>query len=93
MLKIREDKMQELEKLGFEKYEADEYPKYYVYYYEFYKPSTGLNIEIYVDNSRQVLFDVDCGIYDIECGKRLVGDKLDIFYELFANDMVEKVDE
>ena len=81
MLKIKEDKMQELEKLGFRKcMDTDGY----IYFYDIYK-NYGLYIEVEVMKDRTITLDVNCD--DVWT------DELDIFWKLFANDMVEKVDE
>ena len=81
MLKIKEDKMQELEKLGFRKCECS---GGYIYSYDIYK-NYGLYIEIEVMQDRTITLDVNCD--DVWT------DELDILYELFANDMVEKAKE
>lgn len=78
MLKIKEDKMQELEKLGFRKYMATDG---YIYFYDIYK-NYGLYIEVEVMKDRTITLDVNCD--DVWT------DELDIFWKLFANDMVEK---
>ena len=81
MLKIKENKIQELEKLGFRKCECT---GGFIYYYNIYK-NYGLYIEIKVMQDRAITLDVNCD--DVWT------DELDILYELFANDMVEKVEE
>ncbi len=81
MLKIKEDKMQELEKLGFRKCRATDG---YIYLYYIYK-NYGLYIEVEVMKDRTITLDVNCD--DVWT------DELDIFWKLFANDMVEKVGE
>lgn len=78
MLKIKSDKMQELEKFGFRKCECT---GGYIYFYDIYK-NCGLYITIEVMQDRTITLDANC---DDDWT-----DKLDIFYELFANDMVEK---
>lgn len=81
MLKIKEDKMQELEKLGFKKCEATGGD---IYFYDIYK-NYGLYIDIEVMQDRTITLDVNCDEVWI--------DELDIIWELFANNMVEKVGE
>lgn len=81
MLKIKEDKMQELEKFGFKKCKSI---GGFTYYYQIYK-NYGLYIEIEVMQDRTITLNVNCD--DVWT------DELDIFYELLANDMVEKVGE
>lgn len=78
MLKIKEDKMQELEKFGFKKCKCT---GGYIYFYDVYK-NYGLYIEIEVMQDRTITLDVNCD--DVWT------DELDILWELFANDMVEK---
>lgn len=81
MLKIKEDKMHELEKLGFKKCEAicgD------IYFYDIYK-NYDLYIEIEVMTDRTITLDIYCD--------EVWTDELDILWELFTNNMVEKVDE
>ena len=73
MLKIKEDKIQELEKLGFKKCKATGGD---IYFYNIYK-NYGLYIEFEVMQDRTITLDVN--------------DELDILWELFTNDMVEKV--
>lgn len=80
MLKIKEDKIQELEKLGFGKCKCS---GGFIYYYHIYK-NNGLYIVIEVMQDRTITLDVNC---DEEWT-----DELDIFWELFANDMVENED-
>ncbi len=80
MLKIKENKIQELEKLGFRKCECTGG----FIYYNIYK-NYDLYIEIEVMQDRTITLDVNCD--DVWT------DELDILYELFANDMVEKVEE
>ena len=78
--KAMEKKCEELEKLGFKKhncYGCDGY----IYEYDIYK-NNGLYITIEIMPDRTITLDVNC---DEDWT-----DKLDIFYELFANDMVEK---
>lgn len=80
MLKIKEDKMQELEKFGFKKhncYGCDGH----IYEYNIYK-NNGLYITIEIMPDRTITLDVNCDEDWV--------DELDIFWELFANDMVEK---
>lgn len=81
MLKIKENKIQELEKLGFVKCKS---ANDFIYYYQIYK-NYGLYIEIVVNVDRTITLDVNCD--DVWT------DDIDIFYELFANDIVEKVEE
>ena len=81
MLKIKEDKMQELEKFGFEKCEATGGN---IYFYDIYK-NYGLYIEIEVMQDRTIILDVNCD--------EVWTDELDILWELFTNDMIEKVGE
>lgn len=80
MLKIRKEKMQELEKFGFNK-SGD------CYYYGLYT-GEGDKLEIEVMQNR---------IIDINFNTTDNGDdysiSLDILYDLFINNMVEKVDE
>lgn len=78
MLKIKEDKMQELEKLGFRKCRAT---GGYIYFYDIYK-NYGLDITVEVMQDRTIILDINCSNVWI--------DELDIFWKLFANDMVEK---
>lgn len=78
MLKIKEDKMQELEKLGFVKCETS---KGCIYYYHFYQ-KLGSYISLIVNMDRTLTLDINC--------EEDWTDELDIFWELFANDMVEK---
>ena len=82
MLKIKEDKMQDLEKLGFKKCKcSDEY----IYFYHLYK-DYGLSITIEIAEDRTIILDV----LDVN-GIDIWTDELNILYELFANDMIEKV--
>ena len=82
MLKIKEDKMKDLEKFGFKKsYCFDGY----IYFYNLYK-DYGLSITIEIMEDRAIILD----ILDVD-GINDWTDELDILYELFANDMVEKV--
>ena len=81
MLKIKADKMQDLEKFGFRKLNSLDG---YVYFYNIYK-SYGLYIEIEIVQDRTIVLNVNCDDVSIV--------ELDIFYELFANNMVEKVAE
>ena len=81
MLKIKADKMQELEKLGFKKWYSS---GGCIYFYDIYK-NYGLYIEIEVMEDRTITLDVNCDDVWV--------DELDILYELFANDIVEKVEE
>ena len=78
MLKIKEDKMQELEKLGFKKSKATGGD---IYFYDIHK-ILGLYIKLEVMQDRTITLDVNC---DEDWT-----DELDILWELFANDMVEK---
>ena len=91
MLKIKEDKIQELEKFGFKKCKAT---GGVVYFYDIYKNeekkyhllhyySSYIDVEVMQD--RTITLDVNCDDVRI--------DELDIFWKLFANDMVEKVGE
>lgn len=82
MLKIKEDKMQDLEKFGFKKFEYNDEISYCRQVYSNYCFSY---IEIEVMQDRRITLNIDCN------GIRT--DKLDIFLELFANDMIEKVEE
>lgn len=79
MSKIKEDKIKELENLGFEKL-STEYDNIFAYCYQKYRGASF--IEIFIDSNRTITFDAHC---DDE-----FTDELDIFYELFSNDMVEK---
>ena len=81
MLKIKEDKIQELEKLGF-KYFNDPFSQP-CYYYPIYSNS-GEYIEIVIETNRVITICSNC--------EETWADELDILYELLANDMVEKVD-
>lgn len=83
MLKIKADKMNELEKFGFKKRKT--LGGEYVYHKDMYN-NYGLYIVIEIMPSRIITFVVNC---DDVC----VDAELDILYELFANDMVEKVEE
>ena len=78
MLKIKEDKIKDLEKFGFKKCEATGGD---IYFYYIYKNNV-LYIDLEIMQDRTIIIDVNCD--DVWT------DELDIFYELFANDMVEK---
>lgn len=78
MYKIKEDKMQELEKLAFKKCECT---GGYIYFYHIYK-NYGLYIDVVIMQDRTITIDVNCD--DVWT------DELDIFWKLFANNMVEK---
>lgn len=68
----------ELEKFGFKKCKST---GGFVYYYQIYK-NYGLYIELVVNIDRTITLDVNCD--------NVWTDELDIFWKLFANDMVEK---
>lgn len=84
MLKIKKDKMQELEKFGFIKckYISTHKPLYMTQIYMHYQ----LHINLIIDVADRII-KIDANCYDVTI------DNLDIIYELIANDMVEKVDE
>ena len=84
MLKIKEDKMQELEKFGFEKIYNLSTKDVYCYYYLFFF-NKGEYIEISIGLDRIVNIWANC--------EETCIDNLAIFYDLFANDMIEKVGE
>ena len=79
MLKIKEDKMQELEKFGFEKHKS--IYGGYIYTYNICNNHESC-VVMYVMKDRKILFGVNCD--------EIWTDELDILYELFANDMIEK---
>lgn len=77
MLKIKDEKMKDLEKMGYTKI------KDFCYY-----KKIGNNKSIQVDiDDRTISLDVGCkDVYSV-----VLINCLDDFYELFKNDMVEKV--
>ena len=77
MLKIKEDKMKDLDGMGYTKI------KDFCYY-----KKIGNNKSIQVDiNDRTISLDIGCkDVYSV-----VLINCLDDFYELFKNDMVEKV--
>lgn len=77
MLKIKEDKMGNLDRMGYTKI------KDFCYY-----KKIGNNKSIQVDiNDRTISLDIGCkDVYSV-----VLINCLDDFYELFKNDMVEKV--
>lgn len=86
MLKIKEDKMQELEKFGFKKCQCPDGNNhtFYVYFYDIHKNyGDGSYIQVEIMPDRSISLIANCNdIWTYE---------LDILYELFANDMIEKV--
>lgn len=80
VLKIKENKLQELERLGFKKLQSYYGTNYvyskFVYWYD-------INFEIEVDPNRIIVLNINCGDCSIT--------ELDVLYDLFTNDMVEKV--
>ena len=77
MLKIKEDKMQELEKFGFKRWEKRDGCVYFYVIYNNYSSYASLLIE----RDRRIIFQTNSG---------LIVEDLEIFYKLFANDMFEK---
>ena len=83
MLKIKEDKMQELEKMGFEKCQRS---GGHTHFYSIYRDRKyGLYLGIEIMQDRTITLNLDCD--------EAWADKLDILYEFFANDMVEVCDD
>ena len=80
MLKIKEDKMQELEKFGFKKWEKRGGCIYFYVIYNNYNSYASFEIE----RDGRIIFQTNSG---------LVVERLDILYELFSNNMIEKEDE
>lgn len=79
MLKIKEDKMQELEKFGFKKNNSDEY---------IYTEDNSIE-ELCVQNDGCLYFE----LYRVPIYGAIVEDLLFKLFDLIKADMVEKVDE
>ena len=82
MLKIKEDRIKDLEKLGFKKKKT--LGGGYVYTYDVYNHN-GAYISI------EIVLDRTLAIYISDSDSIWLDEELEILYKLFANDMFEKV--
>lgn len=78
MLKIKEDKMKKLKMLGFFEVKTDDG---HIYVRHIYR-NTYSNISLVIETDRSITINANCG--------EVWSDNLDIFYDLFERDMVEK---